>query len=147
MISSLLSDGTERLTVAAVTCAGIPVLVLLAHARWRRVLRPELPHWRNGLGLASTVIISVLWLFALKTDKFDPRPYYLEAGDFNIALSTPPRSITGRRRIGGCKPSAPIKNAIGKTSSPPTRKVPGIRLRRSDGKRRLEHTPQSSQST
>jgi len=27
---------------------------------------------------------------ALKADKFDPRPYYLEAGDFNIALSTPP---------------------------------------------------------
>jgi V8-like Glu-specific endopeptidase len=27
---------------------------------------------------------------ALKGDKFDPRPYYLTAGDFNIALSTPP---------------------------------------------------------
>jgi S1-C subfamily serine protease len=27
---------------------------------------------------------------ALKADKFDPRPYYLSAGDFNIALSTPP---------------------------------------------------------
>ena len=27
---------------------------------------------------------------ALKGDKFDPRPYYLAAGDFNIALSTPP---------------------------------------------------------
>jgi len=27
---------------------------------------------------------------ALKPEKFDPRPYYLEAGDFNIALSTPP---------------------------------------------------------
>lgn len=27
---------------------------------------------------------------ALKLDKFDPRPYYLSAGDFNIALSTPP---------------------------------------------------------
>jgi S1-C subfamily serine protease len=27
---------------------------------------------------------------ALKTEKFDPRPYYLTAGDFNIALSTPP---------------------------------------------------------
>lgn len=27
---------------------------------------------------------------ALKADKFDPRPYYLMAGDFNIALSTPP---------------------------------------------------------
>jgi hypothetical protein len=27
---------------------------------------------------------------ALKVDKFDPRPYYLSAGDFNIALSTPP---------------------------------------------------------
>jgi len=27
---------------------------------------------------------------ALKGEKFDPRPYYLAAGDFNIALSTPP---------------------------------------------------------
>jgi S1-C subfamily serine protease len=27
---------------------------------------------------------------ALKADKFDARPYYLMAGDFNIALSTPP---------------------------------------------------------
>ena len=27
---------------------------------------------------------------ALRADKFDPRPYYLEAGDFYIALSTPP---------------------------------------------------------
>jgi hypothetical protein len=27
---------------------------------------------------------------ALKGDKFDSRPYYLTAGDFNIALSTPP---------------------------------------------------------
>jgi hypothetical protein len=27
---------------------------------------------------------------ALKAEKFDYRPYYLEAGDFNIALSTPP---------------------------------------------------------
>ncbi len=27
---------------------------------------------------------------ALKPDKLDPRPYYLTAGDFNIALSTPP---------------------------------------------------------
>ena len=27
---------------------------------------------------------------ALKGDKFDARPYYLTAGDFNIALSTPP---------------------------------------------------------
>lgn len=27
---------------------------------------------------------------ALQPEKFDPRPYYLSAGDFNIALSTPP---------------------------------------------------------
>jgi len=27
---------------------------------------------------------------ALRGEKFDPRPYYLAAGDFNIALSTPP---------------------------------------------------------
>jgi Trypsin-like peptidase domain len=27
---------------------------------------------------------------SLKVEKFDPRPYYLSAGDFNVALSTPP---------------------------------------------------------
>jgi len=27
---------------------------------------------------------------ALRAEKYDPRPYYLAAGDFNIALSTPP---------------------------------------------------------
>src|SRR5256712_8268163 len=27
---------------------------------------------------------------ALRTEKYDPRPYYFAAGDFNIALSTPP---------------------------------------------------------
>ena len=63
MISSLLSEGTRRLTVAAITCAGIPVLVVLAHLRWSKVHRPELPRWRNGLGLASMVIITALWLF------------------------------------------------------------------------------------
>jgi len=37
---------------------------------------------------------------ALKGDKFDARPYYLTAGDFNIALSTPPfdyREVEERR--------------------------------------------------
>src|SRR6266852_3457577 len=37
---------------------------------------------------------------ALKGEKFDPRPYYLAAGDFNIALSTPPfdyREVEERR--------------------------------------------------
>jgi hypothetical protein len=37
---------------------------------------------------------------ALRGEKFDPRPYYLAAGDFNIALSTPPfdyREVEERR--------------------------------------------------
>jgi len=37
---------------------------------------------------------------ALQSEKFDPRPYYLSAGDFNIALSTPPfdyRELEERR--------------------------------------------------
>jgi hypothetical protein len=59
----LWSEGTERLPVAAITCTGIPILVVLAHLRWRKVLRQELPRWRSGLGLASMVIVSVLWLF------------------------------------------------------------------------------------
>ncbi len=48
---------------------------------------------------------------ALQGDKFDARPYYLNAGDFEIALSTP-LSITARKKKIACAPNAPKKSAI-----------------------------------
>ena len=43
-------------------CA-VPILIILAYRAWVKVIRPELPTWRNGLGLASMVILSAAWLF------------------------------------------------------------------------------------
>jgi len=52
----------------------------------------------------------------LRAEKYDWRPYYFAAGDFNIALSTPPW-ITGSRRRGGCRPSAEHKKRNKKQQS------------------------------
>jgi hypothetical protein len=62
MIPSLGLEMTTRLFVAAGTCAAVPILIVLAHLRWRRVIRRELPSWRNGAGLASMFIVLTLWL-------------------------------------------------------------------------------------
>jgi hypothetical protein len=51
-----------RLAVAVATCTAIPILVVLAYFRWWRVIRRELPPWRNGAGLASMFIVFALWL-------------------------------------------------------------------------------------
>jgi hypothetical protein len=53
----------RRFSTAVVTCAAIPAFVGLAYARWTKRTQKELPSWRNGVGLASMVIISALWLF------------------------------------------------------------------------------------
>ena len=42
-----------------------PALVGLASVRWIKGARQELPPWRNGMGLASIVIISAFWLFQM----------------------------------------------------------------------------------
>lgn len=52
-----------RISIAAVSCAATPALVGLASVRWIKSIRRELPPWRNGVGLASILIISSLWLF------------------------------------------------------------------------------------
>src|ERR1700730_7532211 len=51
-----------RLITAAISCAAIPILVIFAHLRWRKEIRPELPSWRNGAALASMFIALALWL-------------------------------------------------------------------------------------
>jgi hypothetical protein len=48
---------------ALILCLAIPILASLAYIRWWRVTRQELPHWRNGVGLASLVIVSANWSF------------------------------------------------------------------------------------
>ena len=50
-----------RLIVAAIGCAAIPTLVIVAYLRWTKEIRQELPSWRNGAALASIFIILVLW--------------------------------------------------------------------------------------
>jgi len=42
-------------------CLTIPILVTVACGRWTRISRRELPHWRNGIGLASIVVVSTEW--------------------------------------------------------------------------------------
>jgi hypothetical protein len=53
---------TPRLAIAASTCVAIPILVAIAYLGWNRASRRDLPHWRNGAGLASMFIIFALWL-------------------------------------------------------------------------------------
>jgi hypothetical protein len=40
----------------------VPVIVAFAYRAWIKVNRPQLPTWRNGLGLSSLVIVSGAWL-------------------------------------------------------------------------------------
>jgi hypothetical protein len=53
---------TTRLAVETSTCIAIPILVILAYLGWRKVIRRELPPWRNSVGLASMFIVFALWL-------------------------------------------------------------------------------------
>ena len=43
----------------------VPVLLVWACTVWTRRTRLELPHWRNGLGLASITLIFAGWSFQL----------------------------------------------------------------------------------
>jgi hypothetical protein len=52
----------NRLAVAIAAGIAIPILVFLAYLGWRRVIRRDLPSWRNGAGLASLFIVFALWL-------------------------------------------------------------------------------------
>jgi len=54
-----------RISCAVIVGAATPALVGLASVRWTKAIRQEMPPWRNGMGLASIVIISVFWLFQM----------------------------------------------------------------------------------
>jgi hypothetical protein len=41
--------------------AAIPSLLIWACVTWQKRLRGDLPHWRNGLGLASFTLIFAAW--------------------------------------------------------------------------------------
>jgi hypothetical protein len=43
----------------------IPVLLVWAWALWTKRTRRELPHWRNGLGLAAITLIFAGWSFEI----------------------------------------------------------------------------------
>jgi hypothetical protein len=49
--------------IALVCCVAVPVLLVLAYVGWEKATRRNLPHWRNGIALASMVIISTDWVF------------------------------------------------------------------------------------
>ena len=54
-----------RVSSAVIAGAATPALVGFAAVRWIKGIRQELPPWRNGMGLASIVIISAFWLFQM----------------------------------------------------------------------------------
>jgi hypothetical protein len=50
-------------SVAIVGLIAVPVLIGLAYRGWIREIRPKLPQWRNGIGLAALVLSSLVWLW------------------------------------------------------------------------------------
>jgi hypothetical protein len=54
-----------HISTAVIAGAATPALVGLALVSWTRGVRQEIPPWRNGMGLASIVIISAFWLFQM----------------------------------------------------------------------------------
>ena len=71
----------SRFTITLFSCVTIPILTAIAYMRWSRVVRQELPHWRNGVGLTAIVIVSVNWLFQvllwiLSSISFDLTRFY-----------------------------------------------------------------------
>jgi len=47
--------------ISLVGLVSVPLLLILAWTGWIRDARPEMPSWRNGLGLTSLVITSLHW--------------------------------------------------------------------------------------
>ncbi len=56
-------ETVTRSFMHALGLLAVPILIVVAFRAWAKVTRPELPRWRNGLGLASMAIISATWLF------------------------------------------------------------------------------------
>lgn len=53
-----------RIVVSLVGLLGVPILLFLAWRGWTRMLRAELPPWRNGLCISALLLLSFNWLGA-----------------------------------------------------------------------------------
>src|SRR5690349_24467161 len=58
-------ENVIRLIVGRLGLVAVPLLIALAYRSWVKVARPELPIWRNGLGLGAMFIISTSWFFCV----------------------------------------------------------------------------------
>src|SRR5258708_40295635 len=54
-----------RLFTSALCGLAIPTLLVWAYSHWVKGNRRELPHWRNGMGLASITLIFAGWSIQL----------------------------------------------------------------------------------
>jgi len=71
----------SRFSIPLFSCVTIPILTALAYIDGTKVVRQELPHWRDGVGLTAIVIVSVNWLFQvllwiLSSISFDLTRFY-----------------------------------------------------------------------
>ncbi len=87
----MLDERTIRLIETAAAFVGVPILVVLSYRRWLAQIRGGLPHWRNGIGLASLTLVSMSWLWFVLT-LAEARPhsdiFALRVLDFMVALAT-----------------------------------------------------------
>jgi len=58
---TLMNERSVMLTAIVITLIGVPVLLVLAYRGWVLRTRPNLPHWRNGLGLTALVLVALCW--------------------------------------------------------------------------------------
>lgn len=56
-------EGLVRLFTLVTAVVAVPLLLLFAFRGWTRRYRSELPHWRNATGLASLLIVALVWLW------------------------------------------------------------------------------------
>lgn len=52
-----------------------PILLVIAWRRWLVTVRATLPAWRNGLGLAALLIVSLNWAVAALVEIWALLPY------------------------------------------------------------------------
>jgi len=57
----MMSEGTIMLIAISTATFGVPVLLVLAYRGWVLRTRPNLPQWRNGLGLTALVLAALCW--------------------------------------------------------------------------------------
>src|SRR5438105_14356998 len=58
------AENAVRLISSSSSLVVVPILVCLAYLKWHRLLRTEMPTWRNGLALSSVVLLACIWGFS-----------------------------------------------------------------------------------